>query len=240
MVLKRLLVVGAIAGAAGCAAVSSPSAPSPQAGQPEPMMVPEVVPTAAENARYLLTFDSTWSAVSHPIDFPDSAHYSGLIGGTHAPAVSFWQEGSLATDGIRRMAERGSKSPLDDEVNRAIATGTAEFLISGPALGQSPGSVSLEFTVSQRFPLVTVVTMVAPSPDWFVGVSGLALFRNGQWLDELQTALRGFDAGTDRGRTYLSPDQVAVPPEPISLLTYPLTANGDALPLGSLTFRRLS
>src|SRR5262245_57038733 len=85
----------------GMAACSPPTEPDP------------VAPPAA---RYSVVFDSTWSATSHPADFPASAHYSGLIGGTHTASAIFWQEGGFATEGIRRMAERGSKTPLDDEV----------------------------------------------------------------------------------------------------------------------------
>ena len=136
-------------------------------------------------------FESTWSAATHPTDFPDTAHYSGLIGGTHGSAVSFWAEGSAATEGIRQMSERGRKSPLDAEVQQAIAAGLAEHVLSGPDLDVTPGLASLDFDVSQGFPLVTLVTMIAPSPDWFVGVSGLPLFKNGQWRDEVRVELGG-------------------------------------------------
>ena len=48
-------------------------------------------------------------------------------------------------------------------------------LLSGDNLRGSPGSTQFEFEVSRDYPLVTLVTMVAPSPDWFVGVSALSL-----------------------------------------------------------------
>ena len=43
--------------------------------------------------------------------------------------------------------------------------------------------------ISQDHPLVTLVTMVAPSPDWFVGVSAMALFENGQWIPTREVLL---------------------------------------------------
>ena len=46
--------------------------------------------------------------------------------------------------------------------------------------------------------------MVAPSPDWFVGVSGLPLFENGQWVEERRIDLVPWDAGTDSGTTFES------------------------------------
>src|SRR5262245_10923006 len=61
-------------------------------------------------ASYTVTFTSTWSASSHPVDFPANAHFSGLIGATHDDRVRFWREGELASAGIQAMAELGSKT----------------------------------------------------------------------------------------------------------------------------------
>lgn len=58
--------------------------------------------------------------------------------------------------------------------------------------------------------------MIYPSPDWFVGVSGLELcLSNGSWIDEKVMNLYPYDAGTDSGPTYISPDQPTVPKEAI-------------------------
>ena len=91
---------------------------------------------------------------------------------THREAQRFWQPGALATEGIRAMAEQGRKTPLDQEVQAAIAAGGAQHLLSGGDVDLSPGSVALEFEISREHPFVTLVTMVAPSPDWFVGRLG--------------------------------------------------------------------
>lgn len=191
-------------------------------------------------ARYEVTFEATWSDGTHPTDFPSSAHFSGLIGGTHDSTVEFWRAGDFASEGIRLMAERGSKFPLSQEVERAIGAGSANTVLSGGNLGRSPGAVNLQFDISQRFSLVTLVTMVAPSPDWFVGVSGLALFENGQWVEERRVSLDPYDAGTDSGITYGSPDLPTVPRAPIARITgYPMAAAGRVAPFGTFTFRRI-
>ena len=227
----------------GCSESAAPMAPTGLPPQPGPATSPDPPtpppPAAPQTARYSVVFQSSWSATSHPTDFPDSAHYSGLIGGTHNSSVNFWREGDLASEGIRLMAERGSKSPLDQEVGQAIAAGAAQHVLSGPDLDISPGSASMEFDISQSFPLVTLVTMVAPSPDWFVGVSGLALFRDGAWIDQARVDLSAYDAGTDSGRSYRSPDQATAPRQLISLLGYPAALTGAAPPFGAFTFTRL-
>jgi hypothetical protein len=214
----------------------SPAVPS---AAPEPTSTP--APPPAATARYRVTFEASWSAATHPTDFPGNAHFSGLIGGTHGPAVSFWQEGDLATEGIRLMAERGRQSPLDLEVGAAIGAGTAQHVLAGDDVPRSPGSASLEFDIGRDFPLVTLVTMVAPSPDWFVGVSGLSLIENGSWVSEKVVQLHPYDAGTDSGITFSSADIVTQPREPIHRISMGPLAEAAAVPdLGTFTFRRLS
>jgi hypothetical protein len=166
-------------------------------------------------ADYEVVFAATWSDATHPIDFPPSPHFSGLIGGTHNGFISFWNVGSAASLGIKRMAELGSKTPLSDTVNAAIGAGTADVLLSGGGIGVSPGSVSINFTAHEDYPLMTLVAMLAPSPDWFVGVSSLNLVQGGKWVREIVVPLDVYDAGTDSGVTFTSPDLVTTPPVPI-------------------------
>jgi hypothetical protein len=83
------------------------------------------------------------------------------------------------------------------------------------------------------------VTMVAPSPDWFVGVSGFRLLENGAWVTERTVSLVPWDAGTDSGPSFTSPDQETIPRQPVSAIsTPPLAVNGQAAPLGTFTFTR--
>lgn len=190
---------------------------------------------AAGTAVYQVTFQSTWSQATHPVDFPSSnAHFSGLIGGTHSDQVSFWNLGALASTGIKDMAELGSKTPLRQEVEAAIGAGTANAVLSGGAIAVSPGSVAMTFQMDDAFPYVTLVSMLAPSPDWFVGVSGLNLRANGAWISQVVVPLIAHDAGTDSGPTYASPNQVTMPPVPIAEIDYgPLAANNM---VGTFTF----
>ena len=195
---------------------------------------------APQMAMFELTFDATWSAATHPTDFPSgNPHFSGLIGASHNSTASLWAPGGMATPGIRSMAETGSKSPLTSEIQALITAGSAETLISGGGIGRSPNSVTVQFMASQDFPLASVVSMIAPSPDWFVGVHGVPLFQNGQWVEELVVNLDPYDAGTDSGATYTSPNNRTTPQEPIARVVEPLDVDGTVAPLGTFTFRRL-
>ncbi|HZW11543.1 MAG TPA: spondin domain-containing protein [Phycisphaerales bacterium] len=190
-------------------------------------------------ATYELVFNATWSPDTHPLDFPGGPHFSGLIGGTHDVRVHFWRPGGIASQGIEDMAERGRKSPLDAEINAAIAVGEAEFLVSGGNIAFSPGSRSHTFQVTSSHPLVTIVSMIAPSPDWFVGVDALPLSADGVWLPEVVVELAPFDAGTDSGISYESPDDDTDPHEPIRDLSDEYPFQGTP-PLGTFTFTLVS
>lgn len=192
---------------------------------------------ATETAQYRVRFDATWSAESHPTAFPSNPHFSDLIGGVHNAEVSFWQPGQLASTGIKEMAERGRVSPLDGEVLAAVETGAAREVIRGGNIAVSPGSATTTFTVSQNHPLATVVTMIAPSPDWFVGVNGLSLFENGDWVEQKKITVFGWDAGTDSGTYYDANNLVTSPFEPISALTSGIFEGRGSI--GTFTFTRL-
>jgi hypothetical protein len=187
-----------------------------------------------------VTFETTWSSATHPTDFPADAHFSPLIGGTHSAAARFWQPLAIASDGIEAMAERGRTSPLDSEVEAAIAAGTARRVLRGAGVATLPGSASIDFEIDRDQPLVTLVTMIAPSPDWFAGVHDLSLIESGAWVEEKTVALFPYDAGTDHGVTYASADRDARPREPIQAIAgSPLDRVGSVAPVGRLTFRRL-
>ncbi len=192
------------------------------------------------NARYRLTFNATWSAQTHPTEFPSSAHFSGLIGMTHNENVMLFSKGEIASDGIKNMAETGGKNPLDTEIQSFISIGTGDVLISGAGINSSPGNVSLEFDITSTHSLVSVVSMLAPSPDWFIAVSNITLIENNDWVASKTITVDIYDAGTDDGSTFLSPDFPTLPPLPIdNITTPPLALNNVVAPLGSITFTKI-
>ena len=94
-------------------------------------------------------------------------------------------------------------------------------------------------SAGQEFSRLTLVTMVAPSPDWFLGVSELELLTpgpEGDWVDELVVELHAYDAGTDSGVIYTSADFNTVPAQNISLITS--SPFDEGVPLGTLTILR--
>lgn len=170
-------------------------------------------------ARYRVTFNATWNEETHPTNFPSNPHFSGLVGATHHGDARLWQTGEVASDGMELMAETGGKNELLHEIEHLVEDGDAYGELSGGGLSTSPSMVSLAFDAVSTHPYVTLVSMLAPSPDWFVGVSALPLMEDGAWLERVEVQLRLYDAGTDDGTVYRAPDANTDPAEPITRLT---------------------
>lgn len=199
------------------------------------MLTPIAASGQTTTADFEVIFVATWSAQTHPVNFPPNPHFSPLIGGTHDAGVSFWAPGTLASNGIESMAETGNAGPLASEIDAEIGNGFADQVISGGGTN-SPGSVSVSFTADQNYPMLTLVTMLAPSPDWFVGVHDVPLFEQGWWVPERVVDLYTYDAGTDLGTDYVSPNADASPALPTALQGFPLEVG---VPVGTMTIRRL-
>ncbi|MFK7978407.1 MAG: spondin domain-containing protein, partial [Saprospiraceae bacterium] len=197
-------------------------------------------PASTSAARYQVTFNAAWSATTHPTDFPSSAHFSGLIGLTHTDNTALFELGSTASQGIINMAETGSKNPLTAEIQTIIAGGQGQNLVSGGGIGVSPGSVSTEFAIENSHPLVSITTMIAPSPDWFVGIRDLNLFENGDWVNSKTVEVANYDAGSDSGTSFASANQTTSPLGTITMITDgPLLVNGAIPSMGTMTFTRI-
>ncbi len=196
------------------------------------------------SATYRATFNSSWSAATHPVNFPSSdPHFSGLVGATHSDQLVLWASGELASAAVEQVAETGASDLLLADIQNAITAGTALAEITGGGIAQSPGSVSVEFSVARNYPLVTLLSMLAPSPDWFVGINAQSMLdSNGAFIENLSVDLRLYDSGTDDGERFFADDAQTTPPQPITPLT---SSAGDTdfvngLPaIGQLVFERV-
>lgn len=202
-------------------------------------------PVAVDNrefeAVYSVRFVATWSAETHPTNFPSDPHFSPLTGAVHNEQVVIWQRGQNATDGIEDMAETGGTGQLLQEIQFAIDQGYALSGIEGGGISNSPGSTAVDILVNRDYPLVTVVSMLAPSPDWFIGIDRQSLIdSNGEFIDSLTLELNLYDSGTDGGMRFTSADE-DIPRSPIGLVnSFPGDSDFlDGQPaVGSLEFTR--
>ena len=155
------------------------------------------------HAQYQVTYESIWSEETFPIEYPPSdAHYSKLVGATHLPDIALWQEGQKASEAITLVAEKGQNHKLKNRVEWLIKVDKAGSYIDGPDLKTGTGIITTQFTATPEFSSLSLISMIAPSPDWFVGVPALPLCVNGAWINEYSAELYAFDGGTSSGDAY--------------------------------------
>ena len=166
---------------------------------------------AGASATYTVTFTTAWTAAATPGGVPDNAHFSPLIGGVHNADVSFLEAGGQATPGIESMAERGRTATLTEEIQAAGANALS-VLRKESGAGATASDSFEAVTVTADHPRITLLSMIAPSPDWFVGVFGLPLLdAEGNWIEALTVNLHAWDAGTEEGGDFSFDNPATVP-----------------------------
>lgn len=168
---------------------------------------------------YKLTFTSNWNAQQFPTNFPQTAHFSGLIGLTHNEQVRIFQRSQLASQGIIQMAETGSKNQLSTEIRTHINNGNSDKVLDGPGISAGSNIATLTFSANTTFSHLSITSMVAPSPDWFIGIDSLDLYENNQWKDNITINLKVYDAGSDGGAKFTSENLPLNNQEVITVLT---------------------
>jgi hypothetical protein len=196
--------------------------------------------SAPDTARYTVTFERTWSAETHPQDFPLLAHFSPVIGLTHRAGHALFQDGAAPTPGIERLCEEGKHQPLDAEIKAAIAKGDAGALIETPdAIRNVPASASASFAIDAAHPMVSIAAMIAPSPDWCAVATGVELQENGAWVAKKTVTLYAWDAGTDSATSYRALDSDTQPHGALMPNASPyFVKGGEPTAVGTVTFVR--
>jgi len=156
----------------------------------------------------------------------------------HKAGTTIFEEGELATIGIKDMAEMGNNGNLQDEIDALVNSELALNRVNGGGLSGGTEMVSVTIDVTEEFSLVTLVSMIAPSPDWFVAAEDVDLFENGEFLENVTFNGISYDSGTDSGSSFNSGDDETNPAENISLITNAPLGNGTTVdpPVAIFTF----
>lgn len=70
-----------------------------------------------------LAFEGKWTRNTHPRYFPIdhwNTKISDVIGASHEWNHSFWEYQSLATDGLKELAETGETKTLESELKNNV------------------------------------------------------------------------------------------------------------------------
>jgi len=199
---------------------------------------------ADSTASYSVKCTRLWTAKSHPFEYPEAGlltgpHFSGLIGASHNGAYKIFKEGTKPTPGLEKLSEEGKHSPLDAEIKSAIAAGKAGALFETGPIRDETGVETTDVTVTSKFPMVSAVAMIAPSPDWFTGVADVNLMEGGKWVATRTVDLYAYDSGGDDGTTYKADDKDNNPKKPtMSANTRHFVSGGKKVRVATLTFTK--
>lgn len=185
----------------------------------------ELIIIIDDEAIYKIVFDAAWTEQTHPTNYPSNAHFSWMVGVTHNEQNVLFAKGLLASIGIEVMAETGATDLLAGEIDTKVLSNKAlEYKIGNVIDGNGIDEITINASVN--YPLFSWVSMIAPSPDWFVANSNIALIVDGEWIDQIEMDVVLFDAGTDSGTDFTSLDNDTNLKEPIFLISNPPLGNG--------------
>ena len=137
----------------------------------------------------------------------------------------------------------GSTGTLEDEIDAQITAKKAwKLILPGGSLDPEEVQSGIDVEVTENFPKVSIITMVAPSPDWFIGIDSLDMCDNGMWRESMNvTMLPPWDAGTEEGNQFSSSNAASSPHVNIFQITNDMAGAFNApnpiLSLGEFRFQ---
>uniref|UniRef100_A0A2K5J191 Spondin domain-containing protein n=1 Tax=Colobus angolensis palliatus TaxID=336983 RepID=A0A2K5J191_COLAP len=167
----------------------------------------ESVCSARAPAKYSITFTGKWSQTTFPKQYPMFRPPAqwSSLLGKCSPLLAFCSTRRAASD-CRAPAVCGSGG--------AVGTGGGH------------GDSGLQ---------VSFVVRIVPSPDWFVGVDSLDLCDGDRWREQAALDLYPYDAGTDSGFTFSSPNFATIPQDTVT----EITSSSPSHPANSFYYPRL-
>jgi len=180
-------------------------------------------------ATYTVTFTMNWNSTDFPTDYPSNAHFSPLIGWSHSSASQFFKAETIATEGIELMAETGATATLEEELKAMIADNEGLDFVLGNGLDEGTGEITVELKVNAANPSISLVSMVAPSPDWYVAIVNENLYNGSNFADSRTITAAVYDSGTDSGSTFTSGNANTDPKGKISLFVNSPLGDGEKL-----------
>lgn len=189
-------------------------------------------------AVYSVEFTGKWKAPEFGV--PSGVHFTTIVGMIHNNQTYMWKEGEPASWGVERIAESGNSAPMLLEIDSIVALQKA---ISYVVITTPPptGSNKTNVYCNSNYSYISFETMLAPTPDWFTGISNFNLFQNNKWVTDTTVLLYSYDAGTETGDVFGYDNPETSPREKVHMLTPSkamVLANGNSLlaPVASVRF----
>lgn len=192
-------------------------------------------------ASYKVTVSLKWQMPDFTV--PVNAHITLLAGMVHAADTFMWKPGTKATPGLEAVAEVGTVNTIFNEMDDIVSKQKAlyKFVMFEPA--GATGSMQTILSATSEYSYVSLASMIAPSPDWFIGIHDVDLHRNNTWVSDTTINMFVYDAGTEDGDVFGYTNPPTAPQQNIQLLTSSMAtvlANGNTTlaPLATIRFTK--
>ena len=141
------------------------------------------------------------------------------------------------------LAEIGNGTTMLNEIDSMITARNASSLLLFVAPPTLIGTRMSSFYCNSNYPQVSFASMLGPTPDWFVGVSGINLYNKNNWVADTTVNLFAYDAGTEDGDIFGYNNPATIPQQNIHILQASqatVLANGNPVlvPIGRARFTK--
>lgn len=201
----------------------------------------DVAAPSFSEARYTISVTGKWSSPDFAV--PAGAHYTTFVGMIHNSNAWLWKDGSKASPGMELLAEIGNGVTMLTEIDSMITARNASSLLLFVAPPTLIGTRMSSFYCNNNYPQVSFASMLGPTPDWFVGVSGINLYNKNKWVTDTTVSLYAYDAGTEDGDMFGYNNPATIPQQNIHVLLASqatVLANGNPVlvPIGTARFTK--
>ena len=173
---------------------------------------------------------------------PSMALFSPVTVASHSTCSVLWRNLVYATQGVQTVSETGNRSFLLEEIMQL--GGHVGNVLEGPHVDPT-GVVSGLVEVDQYHPVISMISMMAPSPDWFIGVDSVPMCSPEGWVQSATYRLFPWDSGTDSGLSFTSADDPTLPHERVTRIrssTEPVGSifrGREDIPFATVSFQRV-
>ena len=177
-----------------------------------------------EMQTYRITIENNWNRRDH-LALPGNAHFSPVVAISHNDKYDLVTLGGTTSDVLEPVAELGQTGLIEKDIADAkIAGSVLESIITKNMFVPSQRTQTFEVTVTEEHPFMSLVSMIAPSPDWVIAVSNMKLFNKDQGFFNGVTKLPlyALDGGTesgDRPGNFSINNEETLPLQPVNQLT---------------------
>jgi len=208
-----------------------------------PVQPEEPVPGSIHlSATYRVEIDFNWNDEDFPIDFPVGENFNDITGLSHTPGLTYFDVDSIASPGLAEFSTTGTSNLLTIDLDSLVADGIGLQRILGNGTINGTNDLTFDINVDSTRSAVSLISMMNPSPDWYVGVIDEDLYLDRTFIFQRTVNALVYDGGTDSGITYTSADTTTTPQQAISLLTAPPLGNGTTVEpaVATIRFTRMS